>query len=139
MSIKKEFNISHLPPSIQEIAQGKATEVPFTGEFLNKKDRGMYHCLVCNAPLFRSDTKFDSGTGWPSFSDTAFSNAVELHEDASHNMSRVEVTCAKCGAHLGHLFHDAPDQETGMRYCINSCVLNFKDGGEEGPTTQKKA
>jgi peptide-methionine (R)-S-oxide reductase len=110
----------------------KATEAPFTGRFLKKNDKGMYVCANCGALLFSSDHKFDSDSGWPSFYDVANTDAVKLTEDRSHGMQRVEVTCANCGGHLGHVFHDAPDQPTGMRFCINSCALDFD------PKTKKK-
>jgi len=104
----------------------KGTEAPFTGRFLHNDATGMYVCANCGAELFHSDTKFDSGSGWPSFYDVASAGAVKLTEDRSHGMHRVEVTCAKCGGHLGHAFNDAPEQPTGMRFCINSCSLDFK-------------
>lgn len=104
----------------------KGTELPFTGKYLKFKGDGMYTCAVCGQPLFTSGTKFDSGSGWPSFYDVAKSDAVNLIEDTSHGMHRVEVQCANCGSHLGHVFNDAPDQPTGMRFCINSASLGFK-------------
>lgn len=102
------------------------TEVPFTGELLNNKKTGDYMCVNCGAKLFDSDAKFDSKSGWPSFYE-ADNNNVKLREDNSHGMQRQEVLCAKCGGHLGHLFDDAADQPTGMRYCINSCTLDFNE------------
>src|SRR3989344_2915646 len=96
----------------------KATEAPFTSQFLHNKDGGMYACANCGAELFSSGTKFDSGSGWPSFYDVASSGAVKLIPDRSHGMERTEVVCANCGGHLGHLFDDAHDQPTGQRYCI---------------------
>jgi len=104
----------------------KGTETPFTGTFLYNKDKGIYTCAACGARLFKSEHKFDSGSGWPSFYDILNSDAVKLQEDHSQGMQRVEALCAACGSHLGHVFHDAPDQPTGMRFCINSCALDFK-------------
>ena len=114
-----------LTPEQYHIMRQKGTETPFTGKFLHSKDTGMYTCAACGAQLFPSDTKFDSGTGWPSFYDVAAKGAVKLQDDSSHGMSRTEVICANCGSHLGHLFNDAYGQPTGQRYCINSCALDF--------------
>ncbi len=108
------------------ILQGKATEKPFSGKLLNNTKAGEYRCVVCENLLFDSDAKFDSGSGWPSFYNVANSKSVTLKEDRSHNMQRVEVVCAKCGCHLGHVFNDAPTTPTGMRFCINSATLNFR-------------
>lgn len=102
------------------------TETPFSGKLLNNKEAGMYTCKVCGNELFSSDTKFESGTGWPSFYDLAHNDAVELVEDNSAGMKRTEVRCAKCKSHLGHLFEDGPQDKTGKRYCINSVCLDFK-------------
>ena len=115
-----------LTPEQYHVLREKGTETPFTGKLLHSKGNGMYACAVCDAGLFPSGTKFDSGTGWPSFFDVATKGAVKLEEDNSHGMVRTEVTCANCGSHLGHLFEDAYDQPTGQRYCINSCALDFK-------------
>jgi peptide-methionine (R)-S-oxide reductase len=115
-----------LTPEQYHILREKGTETPFTGEYLKHKGTGMYTCAACGAKLFPSTTKFDSGTGWPSFYDVAKSDAVELSEDNSGSMNRVEVSCANCGSHLGHVFNDAPDQPTGMRFCINSACLGFE-------------
>ncbi len=104
----------------------KGTEAPFTGKFLHNKDSGRYTCAACGAKLFDSGAKFDSGTGWPSFYDVAKSGAVKLEDDSSLGMHRVEVTCANCGGHLGHVFEDGPDDKGGKRYCINSACLDFK-------------
>lgn len=104
----------------------KATEAPFTGKFLHNKDSGMYTCANCDAELFSSNTKFDSGSGWPSFYDVAKSGAVKLETDSSMGMERTEAVCANCGGHLGHVFDDAYDQPTGQRFCINSLALDFK-------------
>jgi peptide-methionine (R)-S-oxide reductase len=115
-----------LTPEQYHILREKGTELPFTGQYLKFKGDGMYTCAVCGQPLFASGTKFDSGSGWPSFYDAAKSDAVKLIEDTSHGMHRVEVQCANCGSHLGHVFNDAPDQPTGMRFCINSACLMFE-------------
>jgi len=109
----------------KDILFNQATEAPFTGKFLHNKDNGMYTCANCGAELFSSDTKFDSGSGWPSFYDVAKSGAVKLVPDNSHGMERTEVVCANCSGHLGHVFNDGPIP-TGQRFCINGCVLDFK-------------
>ncbi len=101
------------------------TERPFTGELLYNKEKGMYVCACCGAPLFPSSTKFESGTGWPSFYDVATQGNVKLLEDSSLGMRRTEVRCASCDAHLGHVFDDGPKDKTGKRYCINSLALKF--------------
>jgi peptide-methionine (R)-S-oxide reductase len=114
-----------LTPGQFEVLRNKATEAPFTGTFLHNKDSGMYTCGACGQELFSSDTKFDSGSGWPSFYDIAKTGAVKLVTDTSLGMERTEVVCGNCSSHLGHLFDDAFDQPTGQRYCINSAALNF--------------
>jgi peptide-methionine (R)-S-oxide reductase len=114
-----------LTPEQYAVLRKKGTEAPFTGKLLHKKDSGMYTCAACGADLFSSETKFDSGSGWPSFYDVATKGNVKLETDSSMGMERTEVTCANCGGHLGHLFNDVPDQPTGQRYCINSCALDF--------------
>jgi peptide-methionine (R)-S-oxide reductase len=113
-----------LTPEQYHVTQEKGTERAFTGEYWKTKDPGLYRCVVCGNELFDSDTKFDSGTGWPSYTAPASSDAVETHTDNSFGMRRTEVTCSKCGAHLGHVFPDGPGPE-GLRYCINSCSLKL--------------
>lgn len=108
------------------VTQEKGTEQPFTGKYYNNSEMGMYTCIVCGQVLFSSSTKFDSGSGWPSFDDPANREHIEFLEDTSMFMKRTEVTCKNCGAHLGHLFEDGPKETTGLRYCINSCALNFQ-------------
>jgi len=120
---------SKVNPKLSEeqkrILFSKGTEPAFSGKLLHNKATGMYTCANCGAEVFHSDTKFDSGSGWPSFYDVANTKAIKLEEDTSLGMHRVEVTCANCGGHLGHVFNDAPEQPTGMRFCINSCALDF--------------
>lgn len=115
-----------LSPEQFHVLREKGTEPAFTGKFHAHKEKGMYVCAACGAKLFSSDAKFESGTGWPSFTEAAEKGAVVLHEDTSHGMRRVEVTCAKCGGHLGHVFPDGPSERGGQRYCINSCSLDFE-------------
>ena len=117
-----------LTPEQYEVLRLKGTERPFTGALVNNKESGMYRCAACDAELFSSDTKYDSRSGWPSFTEPANLENVELHKDRSHGMVRTEVTCKSCGGHLGHVFDDGPGP-TGERYCINSCSLDFKAAG----------
>ncbi|MFX1399274.1 MAG: peptide-methionine (R)-S-oxide reductase MsrB [Promethearchaeota archaeon] len=109
-----------------KVLREKGTERPFTGKYWNNHEEGIYRCAGCGATLFSSDTKFDSGTGWPSFSDAENNENIELKEDKSHGMVRTEVTCKNCGGHLGHLFMDGPSP-TRCRYCINSVSLDFEE------------
>lgn len=115
-----------LKPEQYHVLREKGTEPAFTGKYHNTKEDGMYHCAGCGAPLFSSKNKFDSGTGWPSFDSLANENSVKLSEDDAFGMRRVEVTCARCGGHLGHVFNDGPKKTTGQRFCINSCALDFE-------------
>ncbi|MDO8265357.1 MAG: peptide-methionine (R)-S-oxide reductase MsrB [Candidatus Saccharibacteria bacterium] len=110
----------------KDVLFNKATEAPYSGLFLYNEEYGDYNCANCGSVVFGAETKFDSGCGWPSFYDVADTKAIKLVEDKSHGMVRVEVTCANCGGHLGHVFNDAPDQPTGMRFCINSLSLDFE-------------
>jgi len=114
-------------PGLYRIAREGGTEPAFTGEYVYTKDDGMYHCAVCGSPLFSSDTKFESGSGWPSFTEPAIKDAVELVDDTSLGIHRTEVRCATCDAHLGHVFPDGPTQngKTCDRFCINSISLNL--------------
>ncbi|MGH9185056.1 MAG: peptide-methionine (R)-S-oxide reductase MsrB [Acidimicrobiales bacterium] len=117
-----------LTPEQYEVLRRKGTEPPFSGKYVYNKADGVYRCAGCGNELFRSDTKFDSGTGWPSFTEPAFAEAVTTEDDNSYGMHRTEVSCAKCGGHLGHAFPDGPRPEeggTGLRYCINSLALDF--------------
>jgi peptide-methionine (R)-S-oxide reductase len=118
-----------LTPEQYEVLRRRGTEPPFTGKYTYEKDEGVYRCGACGAELFRSDAKFDSGTGWPSFTEPAVARAVELEPDHSLGMVRTEVTCARCGSHLGHVFDDGPGP-TGQRFCINSCALDLEKAGD---------
>ncbi len=114
-----------LTPQQYAVLRHQGTERPFTGEYVNEKTPGVYQCAACGNPLFASDTKFDSGSGWPSFYDVVDKGNVELRVDLSHGMRRVEVVCSRCDSHLGHVFEDGPRDTTGLRYCINSVSLKL--------------
>lgn len=117
---------NELPPQLYKVAREEGTEPPFTGKYWNAHEKGMYHCAICRAELFSSDTKFDSGTGWPSFTEPANLKNIKLRTDTSGGMARTEVRCKNCGAHLGHVFDDGPKEKGGKRYCINSVCLELE-------------
>ena len=120
-----ELNKNHLSQEQFEVTQNCGTEPPFSGELLYEKREGIYSCVVCDFSLFESDTKFESGTGWPSFYD-ALDDTITTKEDLSYGMKRVEISCRNCNAHLGHVFPDGP-RPTGLRYCVNSLNLSFNE------------
>ena len=116
-----------LAPDQYAVLRRQATEPPFTGKYVHEKANGMYTCAGCGTELFSSETKFDSGSGWPSFTEPAVAAAVEVRTDSSHGMVRTEVVCKRCGGHLGHVFDDGPRDAGGLRYCINGCALKLEE------------
>lgn len=122
---------SELSRELYHIAREKGTEAPFSGKYWNNHEKGMYVCAICGNELFSSDTKFDSGTGWPSFSEPANREHIVLKEDNEHGMQRTEVLCKTCGAHLGHVFLDGPKEKGGKRYCINSVCLSLEGASKD--------
>ena len=119
-----EYWRKKLTPEQYRVLREKGTEIPFTGKLTSNKEKGMYTCAACGEALFSSDTKYETGSGWPSFYDAVDKNKIELFDDNSHGMHRIEVRCATCGGHLGHVFDD--NTPTGKYYCINSCSLDFQ-------------
>jgi peptide-methionine (R)-S-oxide reductase len=131
---REAFLREHLSPLQYEVTQHAGTERAFSGVYWDTHDEGVYRCIVCDTPLFSSATKYESGTGWPSFWEAIDDGVVETRTDASHGMVRTEAVCATCGAHLGHVFPDGP-QPTGVRYCMNSASLRLvrDDGSDTEP------
>lgn len=125
MQQDESFWKEKLTPEQYHVLREKGTELPFTGKYVDFHEEGIFTCAACGNPLFSADTKFDSKTGWPSFYDIVTSGSVILKDDMSHGTRRVEVKCANCEGHLGHVFDDGPREKTGKRYCINSAALNF--------------
>lgn len=118
-----------LTPEQYSVLRQQATERAFTGQYVNTKAKGVYACAACGVDLFASDTKYNSGSGWPSFWDVIESGNVKLNEDNSHGMRRIEAVCSRCDSHLGHVFEDGPSDKIGLRYCINSLALDLKEDG----------
>jgi len=121
--MKKDDELS---PELRRVAREGGTETPFTGKYYDNHDQGMFKCAICGTDLFSSNTKFDSGTGWPSFTEPANLEHIAIREDTSLGMARMEVVCRTCGAHLGHVFNDGPADKGGKRYCINSVCLDLE-------------
>ncbi|WP_047608390.1 peptide-methionine (R)-S-oxide reductase MsrB [Rahnella aquatilis] len=124
---KSSSTLEQLTEIQRYVTQEHGTEPPFSGKLLHNRREGIYHCVVCGSALFYSDTKYDSGCGWPSFYQPVHPDAIKYLTDKSHNMARVEIRCSRCDAHLGHVFPDGP-KPTGERYCINSASMSFTDG-----------
>ncbi|MBU9835973.1 peptide-methionine (R)-S-oxide reductase MsrB [Rahnella sp. L72c] len=124
---KSSSTFEQLTETQRYVTQKRGTEPPFTGKLLHNRREGIYHCVVCDSALFYSDTKYDSGCGWPSFYQPVHPDAINYLTDNLHNMARIEIRCTCCGAHLGHVFPDGP-KPTGERYCINSASMSFTDG-----------
>jgi peptide-methionine (R)-S-oxide reductase len=127
-----------LTPEQFEVTRHGGTERAFTGIYWDKKDKGTYRCIACDQPLFKSDTKYDSGTGWPSFWEPTADAAVTLHDDYELGYRRTEVRCSRCGSHLGHVFEDGP-QPSGLRYCMNSAALRFDDKADGDSNAKDEA
>ncbi|MBP9822095.1 MAG: peptide-methionine (R)-S-oxide reductase MsrB [Candidatus Pacebacteria bacterium] len=125
--MKTDEEIKKIDPELYKVAREGGTEAPFVGKYVDEHTQGVYKCAICGTELFSSDTKFDSGTGWPSFTEPKNLENVELKEDDSLGMHRTEVNCKKCGAHLGHVFDDGPVEQGGKRYCINSVCLDLEE------------
>jgi peptide-methionine (R)-S-oxide reductase len=126
-----------LTPEQYRVMRKGGTEVPFSGKYVHEHAKGMYKCAACGAELFSSDMKFDSGTGWPSFTEPANLEHIELRPDTSHGMHRTEVICRNCGAHLGHVFDDGPKERGGKRYCINSVCLELEKEKDDDPRGER--
>ncbi len=122
---------AQLTPEQYRVLREQGTERAFTGKYVNTKTAGTYACAACGQELFKSDTKFESGTGWPSFWDVVDQGNVKLHTDTSYGMKRVEAVCSRCGSHLGHVFDDGPRETTGLRYCINSVSIELQPKDEK--------